>query len=75
TIVNMDGLINSYEYFNALQNGEAAPYLHERGMTIVFANPYLLTLPPYHGQFEPYLESFGRFGGKSLLYLLGGQKP
>jgi hypothetical protein len=75
TIVNMDGLINSYEYFQALQNGDAAPYLHEHGMTIVFANPFLLTLPPYHGQFELYLEGFGRFGGKSLLYLLGEPKP
>lgn len=70
TIVNMDGLINSYGYFRALQNGDAAPYLHEHGMTIVFANPRLLVLPPYHAQFAPYLAKFGNFGGKDLLYLL-----
>jgi hypothetical protein len=70
TIVNMDGLINSYGYFHALQNGEAAPYLQERGMIIVFANPQLLLLPPYNGQFAPYLVRYDRFGGKGLLYLL-----
>lgn len=70
TIVNMDGLINSYEYFGVLQNGEAPLYLRELGMTVVFANPRLLTLPPYFGQFEPYLERYESFGEKDLLYLL-----
>jgi hypothetical protein len=70
TIVNMDGLINSYEYFHALQNGEAPMYLRERGMTVIFANPRLMALPPYYGQFAPYLERYSSFGGKDLLYLL-----
>lgn len=70
TIVNMDGLINSHEYFLALQNGEAAPYLRQHKMTLVFANPRLLTLPPYNGQFAPYLRRFDSYGGKDLLYLL-----
>lgn len=70
TIVNMDGLINSYEYFHVLQNGGAAPYLRQRGMTVIFANPRLLALPPYYGQFAPYLERYSSFGGKDLLYLL-----
>jgi hypothetical protein len=70
TIVNMDGLINSYEYFHALQNGDAPVYLRERGMTVIFANPRLLALPPYYGQFAPYLERYSSFGGKDLLYLL-----
>lgn len=70
TIVNIDGLINSYEYFNALKNGKAPIYLHERGMTILFANPRLLRIPPYYGQFVPYLERYSSYGGKDLLYLL-----
>jgi hypothetical protein len=70
TIVNMDGLINSYDYFRALQNGKAPQYLHDRGMKIVFANTGLLALPPYFGQFAPYLSSYTVYGGKSLLYLL-----
>ncbi|MBK8821895.1 MAG: hypothetical protein IPN58_04585 [Anaerolineales bacterium] len=69
TIVNMDGLINSHEYFQALQNGEASQFLSERGMTIVFANTRLLKQPPYFGQFDPYLESYTVYGGKGLLYL------
>ncbi|MBL0348436.1 hypothetical protein [Candidatus Villigracilis affinis] len=73
TIVNMDGLINSNEYFHALQNGEAPAYLRQHGMTIVFASPRLLELPPYFGQFTPYLENFSEYGGKGLLYLL--EKP
>ncbi len=70
TIVNMDGLINSYEYFRALQNGEAPAYLREHEMTILFANPRLLEIPPYFGQFAPYLERYDSYGGKDLLYLL-----
>ncbi len=70
TIVNMDGLINSYEYFRALQNREAPVYLGKHGMTIVFANPRLLGLPPYYGQFAPYFENYSQYGGKNLIYLL-----
>ncbi len=70
TIVNMDGLINSYEYFQALKAGEAPTYLREHGMTILFANPRLLAIPPYYGQFAPYLERYDSYGGKDLLYLL-----
>lgn len=70
TIVNMDGLVNSYEYFHLLQDGNAPAYLQERGMTIVFANAQLLALPPYYGQFAPYLERFNSYGGKGLFYLL-----
>ncbi|CAG1004985.1 hypothetical protein ANAEL_03286 [Anaerolineales bacterium] len=70
TIVNMDGLINSYDYFRALQNRDAPTYLKQRGMTIVFANPRLLVLPPYYGQFAPYFENYSEYGGKNLIYLL-----
>jgi hypothetical protein len=70
TVVNMDGLINSPEYFQALKDGEAANFLTGQGMTIVFLNPRLLTYPPYFGQFEAYLVKFNSYGGKDLLYLL-----
>jgi hypothetical protein len=73
TVVNMDGLINSPEYFRALQNREAPQFLSKRGVNIVFANTGLLALPPYFGQFDNYLESYSVYGGKSLLYLL--EKP
>lgn len=73
TIVNMDGLINSYDYFRALQNGQAPTYLSRHGATIIFANPGLLSLPPYYGQFAPYLENYAEYGGKNFMYLL--EKP
>jgi hypothetical protein len=74
TIVNMDGLINSSEYFHALQNKNAPAYLRQHGVTIIFASPRLLELPPYFGQFNPYLESYSEYGGKGLLYLLENPK-
>ncbi len=74
TIVNMDGLINSYDYFRSIQNGEAPIYLQQHNMQIVFANPRLLSLPPYYGQFDRYLESYDSYGGKSLMYLLDEPK-
>ncbi len=70
TITNMDGLINSYPYFLALKLGNAAPYLKSRGMDVVFANPGILNLAPYNGQFAPYLQSYGSYSGKDLMYLL-----
>ena len=70
TIVNMDGLINSNDYFHALQNRQAPQYLSEHGVTIIFANAQLLSMPPYFGQFERYLEKYNVYGGKGLLYLL-----
>lgn len=69
TIVNMDGLINSYEYFQALKNGTAPQYLSDHGVTIIFANAQILNMPPYYGQFDKYLERFNVYGGKGLLYL------
>lgn len=72
TIVNMDGLINSYDYFKALQSNEAPQYLHERtGMNYVFANPYmLLSTAPYGYQFQGWIEEIpelSAYGNKQIL--------
>jgi hypothetical protein len=69
TIVNMDGLINSYDYFRALQQRKAPEYLYQRGMRAVFANIRLLSFPPYEGQFNPYLITFKMSGNKNLMWL------
>jgi hypothetical protein len=74
TIVNLDGLINSNEYFQILKDGNAPVFLHKEGMTVIFANPRLLGLPPYYGQFSPYLERYDSYGGKDLMYLLPNPK-
>jgi hypothetical protein len=70
TIVNMDGLINSYEYFLALKTGTGADYLYDHRLGYVFANQGLLRIPPYSGQFEGRLARFTTYGGKSLSVLL-----
>jgi hypothetical protein len=68
TIVNMDGLINSHAYFEALQAGRAGEFLSGMGLDYVLANPALLDQLPYNGQFDAYLEPTNIFyGGKQLL--------
>ena len=69
TIVNMDGLINSYAYFQALQNSTAGAYLQQIGLDYVLANPVILDQQPYKGQFNEYLERLPvSYGGKQLMH-------
>jgi hypothetical protein len=75
TIVNMDGLINSTQYFRALQAGTGADYLYSTGMRYVFANPNLLEANPYHGQYTTRLQLIVDWGGKDLLRLLPPSNP
>jgi len=42
TIVNLDGLINSVEYFDAMKSGNADDFLSSMGLDYVFGNPYML---------------------------------
>jgi len=68
TIVNMDGLINSYAYFQALQTGQGGKYLQEIGLDYVLANPTILDQQPYKGQFNEYMEPLDvYYGGKRLM--------
>ncbi|MEI7846107.1 MAG: glycosyltransferase family 39 protein [Chloroflexota bacterium] len=54
TIVNMDGLINSYAYFDALKTNQGGKFLKEMGLDYVFANRYIITSSmPYRYQFTP----------------------
>ena len=69
TIVNMDGLINSYAYFQALQTQEGGQYLQNIGLDYVLANPVILDQQPYKGQFNEYLEPRNvYYGGKQLMH-------
>ena len=53
TIVNMDGLINSYDYFNALKNNKGGVYMKNIGLDYIFANRYIITSSmPYRYQFS-----------------------
>lgn len=68
TIVNMDGLINSYAYFHALQARRGGEYLHKIGLDYVLANPVILDQQPYKGQFNEYLRPLNiSYGGKQLM--------
>ncbi len=75
TIVNMDGLSNSYQYFQALQAGTGADYLYNSGMRYVFANPELLAANPYRGQYDGRLALIFHWGGKDLMRLLPKPSP
>ncbi len=56
-LVNLDGLINSYEYFQHLQAGTAASYLAEIGVDYIFGNTYIITQSdPYGGIFSGRLQ-------------------
>jgi hypothetical protein len=69
TIVNMDGLINSYPYFQSLQARQGGPYLQSVGLDYVLANPVILDQQPYKGQFNDYLEPLEiYYGGKQLMH-------
>jgi hypothetical protein len=69
TIVNMDGLINSYAYFQALQTRQGGQYLQNIGLDYVLANPVILDQQPYKGQFNEYLEPLDvYYGGKQLMH-------
>lgn len=68
TVVNMDGLINSYDYFQLLKERKAGEYLANTGMDYILANNELLNQLPYKGQFAPYTEWMDvRYGGKDLV--------
>jgi hypothetical protein len=74
TIVNMDGLINSYTYFRLLQKREAGQYLAEIGMDYVLANDAFIDQLPYDRQFRPYLEETGfRYYNMTLFRYRSGQ--
>jgi hypothetical protein len=66
TIVNMDGLINSPAYFEALKRQAGGQYMEAVGLDYIFANPTILAGTPYYGQYSTGRE-LGRFGGKSLM--------
>lgn len=71
TIVNMDGLINSYTYFQDLKNGTASDYLYQTGMRYIFANPGIIQNNPYRGQYTNRLTVIDNtWGGKYLMQLL-----
>ena len=72
TVMNMDGLINSNEYFGLLKEGKAREFYKKVGLDYIFASRFiLLSTSPYSYQFER--DELGKFkgvagyGNKSLM--------
>lgn len=64
TVVNLDGLINSPEYFNAMISGRATEFLDAIPLDYVYGKPYvLLESDPYDEIFANRLEEIGFIRG------------
>jgi hypothetical protein len=64
TIVNLDGLISSVEYFNAMKSGRATQFLDEIPLNYVYGKPYmLLESDPYDSFLKDRLEEIGYIRG------------
>lgn len=70
TIVNMDGLINSYAYFQANKAQQGSDFLYQMGLAYIFANPDFLEIQPYRGQYTGRLEIIDKYGGKAIMRFL-----
>ncbi len=67
TIVNLDGLINSPEYFKLLRVGRGAEFLDRVGLNFVFGDELMLTASdPYRQLLEGHLDSVARLGSSEL---------
>lgn len=65
TVVNLDGLINSVQYFQALQSDTARAFLDAIPLNYVYGNSYiLLSSDPYHDFLPGRLIDIGVIRGK-----------
>lgn len=74
TIVNMDGLINSYDYFQAVKEEKGDEYLQRIGVNYVFGSYYILTESmPYRYNLAGRLQKIPNvpaYGNKELLHFV-----
>ncbi len=61
TVFPLDGLINSYDYFDALRAGRATAYLAEAGLDFVMGKDWLLKLQPYAPIFDGRVAEVSRY--------------
>lgn len=69
-IVNIDGLINSAEYFRRLRSGDAPNYLYSQQVKYTYINPTALERFPYRQQFAQQLTALTPGPGGLVLYEL-----
>jgi len=66
TIVNLDGLINSPEYFSSLKTSSAGRFLSDMNLDYVYGNPYmLLETDPYRQFLSGRIKKIGVIHGVS----------
>ncbi len=76
TVVPLDGLINSYEYFTLLQAGKAYEYLDKIGLNYVWGNAYMITkTDPYATIFKGRLEEVDHVESGNVYRYLPGIQP
>jgi hypothetical protein len=70
TIVNLDGLMNSTEYLQAMKRNRGAEFLDRLGLTFIDANEYMVTSSdPYMGFLKGRLEKVGVIRGQEQFTL------
>lgn len=70
TVVNLDGLINSQEYYQSMIDGTTAEFLSEMKLDYVYGNPYmLLNSDPYAGVFKDRIDLLKALGGDEDTHL------
>ena len=75
TIVNLDGLINSYEYYQLMKEGRASEYLDEIGLDYLYGARYVLEeSEPYYNTFHGRTKYIGEVVGSSLMHYLPAEE-
>jgi hypothetical protein len=75
TIINLDGLINSNDYFQRMRRGKTSEYFDRIGLDYVYGNIYMITQSdPYARMFSDRVELIGTVEGASLFRYKPGIK-
>jgi hypothetical protein len=73
TIVNLDGLINSNDYFQRMRRGKTGEYFDRIGLDYVYGNVYMITeSDPYARMFYHRVDLIGTVEGASLFRYIPG---
>lgn len=72
-IFNMDGLINSYDYLQAMKDGRGAEFMAQSGVQYVIGNPYIMQEtnpygPMLEGHLDLYTKYFPPFGNRRFVW-------
>jgi len=63
TIINLDGLINSPQYFRLMKESQATAYLEKLGLDYVYGMPYVVTVSePYGAMLADRMQLIDRIG-------------